>query len=1064
MTMRLQEAFSRMLGSLLALSLFLIAGSPASFGQATGSIVGSVADASSARMPGVTVTATNPATGAQRSAVTNETGAYGFSSLLPGDYEITAEMAGFKKVIKRATVNVGRGVTVDFSMEIGEVTQAIEVVGEASAINLENSKVDAIIDQSQISDLPLNGRSAFEMAKLVPGVYVRQRAQGNSDNQIHIAGHAQGDTRYTVDGIAIPDFFRGGLGLNLSQDAVQEFQVSISNNDPSIGISSGGGINLVSRSGTNAFHGSFSSFFRDGKFSAFPGLSPPVPKPNPNNDPKVAEFNEVQANPPLYRRQYGVTLGGPVIKNRLFWLTSFDVQRGKTAAVFDTNNAELTAFNRIATYPRDRFMQNYRLDWHATDNHSFFARFSRDSFFTRTPGLSTMIAAYVSNDVFREQATSNAMVAWTAVWSPSLVGDVRFGFSRIPDVGNPVRESEEEARLYVPSLPRMGQVVVSGVNLQFGNEQGQPRNINGVQPQMLANFTYMHGRNTWKFGGNYSPIYFWMSQQFDQPFSGTVFNPTQARTAGIPIPATFNTLGDLLQLPLADIRVAVVSPKFQHYPEIFGPGHDIHWNQQVYAYLADGFKATSRLTLNFSLSYIYDPVTYPNRDLPRPGSVAPLLDGGRVESRGTKKDRFAPTFGFAWDPQGTGKTVIRGGYGVYWATNRPGNAQRERSLIAPLGNGYISIPATFITNPKTGRGSLSFGSATANANAGIFRMADFLSSASQIKAEMERTVFTGTNQDFSVTNFDYFKGSSTAMSDPNSKETYSLQAMLGAQRQFGDWLVDGSTLYNVVNHTAVTYDSNRQFRPVSNGGPILPAFGNISIQRNVGRSVYKGLLLSARKRLSHRYQAGLSYTWSTTRVTTFVNYDDWSKNVGYDPFAFRRLLNAYFTADLPWGFQVSLINSIQSKPPFNVFLNGIDLTGDGTANDNLPGLAPFGGNLVFSKEDIRKQVAAFNAAYAGKRDARGTVIREVVLPTNFTTGDTSISQDMRLSKTINIGEHVQVNLIGEVFNLLNIANLSYAASAGNLYSSGFGQANGRQGYLFGSEGPRAFQFAARVSF
>ncbi|HYR83927.1 MAG TPA: carboxypeptidase-like regulatory domain-containing protein [Terriglobia bacterium] len=1043
----------------------MILSSSLSFGQATGSILGSVTDASSARMPGVTVTAVNPASGAQRTAVTNETGAYNFSSLLPGDYEVTAEMAGFRTVLKRATVNVGRSVTVDLAMEVGEVAQAIDVVGEASAINLENSRVDAIVNQDQINDLPLNGRSAFEMAKLVPGVYVRQRAQGNSDNQLYIGGHGPGDTRYSVDGIATPDFFRGGLGLNLSQDAVQEFQVSLSNNDPSIGISSGGAINLVSRAGTNAFHGTFSSFFREGVFGAFPGLSHPTPKPNPNNDPAIAEFNDVQANPPLYRRQYAVTLSGPLKKDKLFWLASFDVQRGVTAAVFDTNNNELTAFNRIASYPRDRFMQNYRMDWHATNNHSFFARLSRDSFYTRTPGLSTMISAYGSNDVYRNQATQSEVLAWTAVWSPTLVSDFRFGLSKIPDVGYGVKESEEEAKLYVPSLPRMGQVVVSGVNLQFGSEQGQPRNISGTQPQLVSNFTYLHGRNTWKFGANYSPVYFWMRQDFDNPFSGTVFNPTQARQAGIPIPATFTTIGDLLQLPLADIRVAVQSPRFKHFPEVFAKGQDLTWNQQLYAYVGDTLKATPRLTMNFSLSYMYDPLATPNWDLPRPSSMAPLLANGNVKPKGIKKDQFAPTFGFAWDPKGTGKTVIRGGYGLYWATGNAAAGQRERSLIAPLGNGYISVPANSLTNPKTGRGSLSFGSATANANAGIFRMSDFLSYVAQIRDQLQSTIFNGTNQDFSVTNFDFFKGSSTAMYDPNNKNQYSLQAMAGVQRQFGaDWLVDATTLYNVTNHTPITYDLNRQFRPASNGGPILPAFGNISVLKANGKAVYKALFVSMRKRLSHHYQAGLSYTWSSNRTTTFVDYDNWRNNVGYDPFSFRHLLNAHFTADLPWGFQVAFISNFQSKPPLNVFLNGIDLNGDGTANDVLPGLTPNGVNANNSKEDTIKAVAAFNTSYEGKRDARGTVIREIVLPAQWNTGDTSITQDMRLTKTIDIKEHFKVSLIAEVFNLFNIANLAYAASAGNVYSTGFGQPNGRLGYLFGSEGPRAFQFAARVNF
>ena len=159
-----------------------------------------------------------------------------------------------------------------------------------------------------------------------------------------------------------------------------------------------------------------------------------------------------------------------------------------------------------------------------------------------------------------------------------------------------------------------------------------------------------------------------------------------------------------------------------------------------------------------------------------------------------------------------------------------------------------------------------------------------------------------------------------------------------------------------------------------------------------------------------------------------------------------------------------MVNEMQSKPPFNVTLNGIDLNGDGTTNDRLPGISQNSVNLSSSADDIRKAAADFNQTWAGKRDARGTLIQPINLAANFKTGDTTISQDLRITKKIKVKERLEVSLMAEAFNAFNIANLSYATSAGNVYSSGFGQPGSRLGNLFGSEGPRAFQFAVRVSF
>src|SRR5262249_39250077 len=149
--------------------------------------------------------------------------------------------------------------------------------------------------------------------------------------------------------------------------SVREFQVNINNNDPSVGIASGGAVNLVTRSGGNGLHGQASAFFRDSQYSGFAGLGRGVLKPNPNNDPNIADFNATQTSPPFWRREYTGTLGGPIRKDRLFGFSSVDYLKQQNSATFDAGSPDLTAFNRIGSYPKMRLMLTEKVDWRRSE-------------------------------------------------------------------------------------------------------------------------------------------------------------------------------------------------------------------------------------------------------------------------------------------------------------------------------------------------------------------------------------------------------------------------------------------------------------------------------------------------------------------------------------------------------------------------------------------------------------------------------------------------------------------------------------------------------------------------
>ena len=511
------------------------------------------------------------------------------------------------------------------------------------------------------------------------------------------------------------------------------------------------------------------------------------------------------------------------------------------------------------------------------------------------------------------------------------------------------------------------------------------------------------------------------------------------------------------------------------YPESF-PGHDITWADQLYGFVADSFKATPRLTVNASLSYVYDPLSAAaDRDLARPAVLAPFFENGYTGKPKIDDTMFSPSLGIAWDPKGDGKWVIRAGSGIYWGTGSPGPEQAERPSLLPVGDGQEVIQGNSITNPVTGKGTLLFSKPT------TFTLGNLVNAVAAIRANLASTVLTNMNTNFAgETNYDFFK-STSGISDPNNKPAYSSQSTIGAQHQLGnDWLLSANFIWNVTNHTSYTQDANLTNRTGINcpyavatpttSCPVLPGYGTTTITYTQGRSNYRGLLVTAKKRLSHRFQASVSYTLSSNKDTQVVNYLNWAQNWGYDPADRKNTLFGDVTANLPWGFKATIVNDMQSSTPFAMTLSGIDLNGDGTTNDQLPGLALNCLNISCSVGDLRNAVATFNSTYAGKKDARGNTIGTINLPANLNTTNRIITQDFRLTKAIKIKERLNLNLIAECFNIFNISNLSFAAanpllpSAGNLLGTGFGLPTARLGNFNSSEGPRAFQFGARITF
>ena len=322
--------------------------------------------------------------------------------------------------------------------------------------------------------------------------------------------------------------------------------------------------------------------------------------------------------------------------------------------------------------------------------------------------------------------------------------------------------------------------------------------------------------------------------------------------------------------------------------------------------------------------------------------------------------------------------------------------------------------------------------------------------------------------------------------DPSYQTPYAVHVNLGVQRELAsDLVVSADVVWRQFIHAFMSgIDYNRFNDP---RGPVIPnctlarrnddqavcSNGSIMFDTTFGRARYKGLLVRVEKRLSRGTQFLASYALgsyvgtngtSSAATGTGFNNDNWLENDGPLPTDRRHVLNLSGFMDLPWALHVAVSVSAYSRPPFSAWVRGVDFNGDGTRNDLLPGTTvnQFGGGL--DRDDLVKLVNAYNEQYANRLTAGGQRAPLVTLPGNYAFNDSFFTEDVRLTRSVQLSRgQARLSLIAEVFNVLNTANLvGYRGDLTNRAT--FGQPTDRSTQVFGSGGPRAFQFGARVSF
>jgi hypothetical protein len=432
-----------------------------------------------------------------------------------------------------------------------------------------------------------------------------------------------------------------------------------------------------------------------------------------------------------------------------------------------------------------------------------------------------------------------------------------------------------------------------------------------------------------------------------------------------------------------------------------------------------------------------------------------------------------------------GKTVIRGGAGRYFdpISFNSASITNERLALSPAGTGRRTIRRTSVISDQ--------GRPVDFTNPSQFTAADLLARLPGLRADL-MSQLNPANHDFTFRNLDLIKsGVNASLSDPAYETPYALHINLGVQRELArDLVLSADFVWRRFLHTFIAGIDYNHFDRRTGGvqTPLIPpctlaqakdltavcSTGSITFDNTIGIAAYKGLLVRLEKRFSRRTQFLASYALAsytgTNGTSTFgvpasgFNNDDWFENYGPLPGDLRHILNLSGLLDLPWRLQLSFSVSAYSRPPFSVYVSGMDFNGDGTSNDLLPGTRVNQFNRRLGKADLARLVDRYNQKFAGKLTLGGKLAPRLTLPADYDFGEGFFTADLRLSRAFRLGnERLRLVVLGEVFNLLNTANL-IQYSGDLLTTASFGQPGARFSQVFGSGGPRAFQFGARLSF
>jgi hypothetical protein len=618
---------------------------------------GVINDPSGAPVAAAKVSLINEDSGVNRTIVGDAEGRYRFPALAPGRYSLKAEATGFRsESITGIVLNVGSHIEKNVALTVGNVQEAITVTADVPPIDTTKGDISGVVTQQQIDTLPVNTRQYLNLALLMPGT--TQDASRTFYNNVQIGGggrfYANG---FTVDGVTNTWAEQGEPRQNFPQGAVQEFRVNTNQFKAEQGLAMGGVVNVVTKSGANAFHGEVFEYVRDSAL---------------NHDNKFIQqaFQAVgqTGKAPFRRNQFGGDVGGPIIKNRTHFYVAYErTEVDDSFTIFAAGSHQFYSANEgVIDKPSHDQMFSVRADHQISNTQHAFARYSQEWNKQTWQGCSGTVESNCYDGLIPRHSFVGGHT-WTA--RPNLVNEFRFQYALasylLGPSGQPIFTSLGQ---YPDTRLAQLQTVYSFPSFRYGMGYGEL----GTEKrwQFKDDISYVRGKHTLKFGFDYSYI----------PFADdTVINYQGTWTFATDQP--FN--------PKDPSTIANLSKPTQFTAAIPGQYTSVPVSQYA-AYIQDDWKVTPRLTLNLGLRWDREVGSY-NEDV-NPASfpiAIPFL--GNPRDRGQARN-FGPRFGFAWDLLGEGKNVVRGGFGIYY--------NNIQTLLNFPENRNISQCSVLITNPS----------------------------------------------------------------------------------------------------------------------------------------------------------------------------------------------------------------------------------------------------------------------------------------------------------------------------------------------------------------------------
>lgn len=870
---------------LLSLLLLLCLGTFCVYGQSqisTGTIEGTVSDQSGAVIPGARVVLKHVSTGIARTTTTNQEGRFLAPLLQVGNYEVSVAAQGFGTVVRTGvTLALSQTIEANITMKVANVGETVTITEEAPLVETSRVAATTLVNERAVESLPLNGRKFQDLAFLTPGV-----TQEPERKQLSFAGQRGINGNINIDGADFNQPFFGGQrggersgdAYVVSQEAIREFQVVRSGFAPEFGRSTGGVLNVITKSGGNDFHGGGFYFLRH---------------------KELAEQNAFGDNVAPTRQQFGASLGGPIRKDKTFFYMVYDQQAQHQPLVIRFSSTAGLPANLVSqqgVYKSTNTVNTYlvKIDHQLTGNTHLTGRYnySRNNALNGTfTGITTGVIGENGTEM---DGTHTGVVNANTVISPNLLNEARFqySFERRPRVNN------GEAMDFVPTAGP--QIQVSGC-CYFGGVSYLPAPEIDTRTQFADNVSYIKGSHNVKFGFDYNRSY------VDQIFRGNwrgvyIFNNIQ------------NFVNVLNKVPGA------VPDQFRIF---FGDGKFAVAQPDIAGFVQDTWKVSNRLTITAGLRYEASM-------FPQPANPNPLLPETAKIPNSTNE--WQPRLGFNWDIFGSGKTILRASSGIFYGRT-PGLLLNQ----AFNSNGNPNVGASFTLNATQIRQAQSIHSEFVYPyvpDTGSASNASYFTAAGIAGLKPDASYFAPDFQNPRSLNFsagiEHMLGNSMLLSvEWVHLNTVHLERIRDVNLFPPVMALDNSS----PKQMRPMY--NTSVRP-------NPNFNVIRSQQSSARSNYDGMTLSLNKRYSKRLQFMTSYTLaynrdddSNERNYAGITYTD-AYNLHEDYTWSRIDIRHRWTGsgmyDLPRGFQVSGILTFTTGYPFSPF-TGIDSNGDSQYTD-----------------------------------------------------------------------------------------------------------------------------------